>query len=95
MSLLAIEGKVLQEILDKLTVIEQRSETSEESPKHKWLDNQEFCQLLKICKRTAQSYRDDGLVTFSQIGSKVYYKLSDVHELLENNKVLGSKVAGK
>lgn len=95
MSLLAIEGKVLQEILDKLTVIEQRSEISEESPKHKWLDNQEFCQLLKICKRTAQSYRDDGLVTFSQIGSKVYYKLSDVHELLENNKVLGSKVAGK
>ncbi len=87
MSLIAIEGKVLQDILKKLTVIEQRSETSGELPEHTWLDNQEFCQLLKISKRTAQNYRDQGLVAFSQIGSKVYYKLADVHALLESNRV--------
>ena len=57
------------------------------SPAQTWLDNQEFCVLLKISKRTAQNYRDKGIVAFSQIGSKVYYKLSDVHELLESNRV--------
>lgn len=57
------------------------------SPAQTWLDNQEFCVLLKISKRTAQNYRDKGIVAFSQIGSKVYYKLSDVHDLLESNRL--------
>jgi hypothetical protein len=95
MSLIAIEGKVLQDILDKLTVIEQRSENPDESPKHKWLDNQEFCQLLKISQRTAQNYRDQRLVAFSQIGNKVYYKLADVHSLLETNRVAASRLQRK
>lgn len=95
MNLIAIVYKILQEILFKLEGLEEKIKRTGQSPEHTWLDNQEFCLLLKICKRTAQSYRDDGLVTFSQIGSKVYYKLSDVHELLENNKVLGSNVIRK
>ncbi len=95
MNLIAIEDKILKDIYSKLEALVEKNKTTGESPEHKWLDNQEFCQLLKICKRTAQSYRDDGLVDFSQIGSKVYYKLADIHQLLEKNKVLGSKVAGK
>jgi hypothetical protein len=85
--MIAIEGKTLQEMFDRLAAIEQRIEPKGESPEHKWLDNQEFCQLLKISKRTAQNYRDHGKVAFSQIGSKVYYKLADVHALLESNRV--------
>jgi hypothetical protein len=95
MNVIAIEDKILQDIYSKLEALVENNKTIAESPDHKWLDNQEFCFLLKISKRTAQNYRDQGLVAFSQIGSKVYYKLSDVHELLENNKVLGSKGAGK
>lgn len=92
MNLIAVEGKTLQEMLDRLSAIEQRIEPKGESPEHRWLDNQEFCQLLKISKRTAQNYRDQGLVTFSQIGSKVYYKLADVHALLESNRVAALRI---
>jgi hypothetical protein len=92
MNLIAIEGKALQELLDRLSAIEQRIEPKGESPEHKWLDNQEFCLLLKISKRTAQSYRDQQVVAFSQIGSKVYYKLADVHALLESKRVAPLRV---
>lgn len=53
--------------------------------KEKWLDNQEFIRLMKISKRTAQHYRDSGVIPFAQIGAKIYYKLSDIEELLEEN----------
>jgi hypothetical protein len=95
MEIVAIEGKSLQELLDRLFAIEQRIEPKGESPEHKWLDNQEFCQLLKISKRTAQNYRDQGIVAFSQIGSKVYYKLADVHALLESTRVAPIRLGGR
>ena len=50
-----------------------------------WLDNQEVCRLLKISKRTLQTYRDKHLIPFSQIGGKIYFKASDIqNHLLEN-----------
>jgi NAD+--asparagine ADP-ribosyltransferase len=91
MNLIAIEDKILQDILSKLEALDEKTKSAGESPEHKWLDNQEFCFLLKISKRTAQNYRDQALVAFSQIGSKVYYKLSDVHALLEFNRVAAER----
>ena len=51
-----------------------------------FLDNQQFLQLMNISKRTAQSWRDDGIISFSQVGSKIYYQRSDVQNLLEKHK---------
>jgi hypothetical protein len=56
------------------------------SPDQEILDNQQFIQLLKISPRTAQNYRDSGIVTFHKIGSKVYYKMVDILMMLENHK---------
>ena len=50
-----------------------------------WLDIQEVCQLLKISKRTLQSYRDNGILPFSQVSGKIYFKASDIEEHLENH----------
>lgn len=52
----------------------------------KWLDNQEVCELLKISKRTVQTYREKGLLPFSQIGHKMYYRPQDVEEVFKNLK---------
>lgn len=48
-----------------------------------WLDNQDVCQLLKISKRTLQTYRDNGTLAYSQIGYKCYYKKVDIEKLIE------------
>jgi len=49
----------------------------------KWLDNQEVCLMMKITKRTLQTYKDKGLLPYSKLNRKNYYKLSDVQALLE------------
>jgi hypothetical protein len=49
------------------------------------LDNSQFMDLMGISIKTAQNWRDTKLVSFSQIGSKIYYKVADVKELLDNN----------
>lgn len=50
-----------------------------------WLDIQETCQLLKISKRSLQSYRDRKLLSFSKIGGKIYFKASDIQAHLEKH----------
>ena len=47
-----------------------------------WLHNGDVCKLLNISKRTLQHYRDTGVLPFSQIGHKCYYKREDVERLL-------------
>ncbi len=50
-----------------------------------FIDNARFMQLMGISVKTAQSWRDSGLVSFSQIGNKIYFRVSDIKELLEKN----------
>ena len=54
-----------------------------EKSKHTdWLHNGDVCRLLNISKRTLQHYRDTGVLPFTQIGHKCYYKREDVEQLL-------------
>ena len=78
--------KLLEQILARLEELASNQTNPGISPEHVYLDNQEFMQLLKISPRTAQNYRDSGYITFSQIGSKIHYRLADIHEMLEKNK---------
>ncbi|GHU91134.1 DNA-binding protein [Bacteroidia bacterium] len=50
-----------------------------------WLTNTDICALLKISKRTLQSYRDVGILPFSQIGHKCYYKTSDIEQFINQH----------
>ena len=54
----------------------------EKSKQTDWLHNGDVCQLLNISKRTLQHYRDTGVLPFTQIGHKCYYKCEDVEALL-------------
>ena len=63
-------------------------------PKHEvFLDNEEFIKMLKISTRTAQTWRDEGKISFSQVGNKIYYKLSDVEKTMDEyyNKSFSKK----
>lgn len=49
------------------------------------LDNADLLQLFKISHKTAQNWRDNKVIAYSQINNKIYYRLSDVNKLLDNN----------
>jgi len=85
MEAITLSKEQFLEISNQLKEINKRLNAKTKEPSEKFLDNQEFLMLMKISKRTAQNWRDEGRISFSQIGAKIYYKLSDVECLLNNN----------
>jgi len=74
----------LENIQERLNRILLMLETKQRTkPEQVFFDNQEFIQVMNISKRTAQAWRDTGMIAFSQIGSKIYYRLSDILQMLE------------
>ena len=55
------------------------------------LDNSQFMDLMCISVKTAQTWRDTGVVSYSQVNNKIYYRVSDIQELLEKNHRKSSK----
>ena len=49
------------------------------------IDNADFIQLMNISNSTAKNWRNKGVIAYSQIESKFYYKVADIKLLLENN----------
>lgn len=77
------EVQEIKQRLDAFTTEVRNKQRTE--PDQVWYDNQEFLQIMNISKRTAQSWRDEGIISFSQVGSKIYYRFSDIEELLNKN----------
>lgn len=47
----------------------------------------QLMKVLSICRRTAQTLRDTGKLTFYKVGGKILYRYSDVIKMLENHSV--------
>lgn len=76
----------LEKVQERLQRLEAMlSQKQHNNPELVFFDNQEFIQVMNISKRTAQAWRDDGIIAFSQVGNKVYYRLSDILLLLEKH----------
>ena len=91
MELVTMQSEVFQELKGFMESINNRLTAKEKQPKEKWFDNQEVMQQLHISKRTLQTWRDEGKIPFSQVGSKIYYSESDINELLKKNYIKAHK----
>ncbi len=49
------------------------------------LDSQDVLQMLKISARSLQRYRSSGKLPYYTISGKIYYKLSDIHQLVRES----------
>jgi hypothetical protein len=95
MEVITIESEAYKEIINNLREIKSlHQKTSAPRPlSESWLDIPETCALLKVSKRTLQAYRDKGILSFSQIGDKIYFRASDIeaHLLKHYNKAFSTK----
>ncbi|NDP20797.1 MAG: helix-turn-helix domain-containing protein [Paludibacter sp.] len=64
-------------------------------PDDPFFSNEEFMELMGISVRTSQLWRDQGLIGFSQISGKIYFKMSDIQKLLDDNYHKSIKKAKK
>jgi len=58
---------------------------SDETPFDNWIDGQIVMQTLHISPRTLQTLRSNGILPFSRIGNKIYYRKSDIIKILSDN----------
>jgi hypothetical protein len=77
---------ILKRLDENMTLVVAKLKLNEKTdPEDVFFDNQEFMSLMNISKRTAQEWRNNKIIKASQIGNKIYYKLTDVKKLLDNN----------
>lgn len=98
MDIIIFDGESYRALHKALSIIRDRLRMicGTTPAKEKWLDNQDVCLLLGISKRTLQSLRDKGMLGFSQIRHKCYYRESDVMAFIEKmrNKPGGGQDPG-
>lgn len=47
------------------------------------IDNADFIQLMKISSSTAKNWRNKGVIAYSKIENKFYYKIEDIQAVLD------------
>jgi hypothetical protein len=52
-----------------------------------WLKSNEVRKLLNISPGTLQNLRINGTLSYTKVGSILYYPYQDIQKLLEHNKV--------
>lgn len=71
-------------ILEEMRTI--KNEVCAQSPiKDSWIDGIEVQSLLHISEKTLYRHRRSGKLPYSRIRGKIYYKNSDIRNLLEKN----------
>jgi hypothetical protein len=89
MEIVAIESKTFEQIKQRFEDFSNQVKNlcGDNQDKEKWLGNEDVCGLLKISMRTLQSYRDNGILPYSQIGRKCYYRVSDIENLISESQI--------
>ncbi|MFW2135483.1 helix-turn-helix domain-containing protein [Chryseobacterium sp. TY4] len=79
----------MERIMERFDILKEHIVTKQsrfmEIDGEQLLDNQDVLQLLKISSRSLQRYRTDKKLPYYTISGKLYYKLSDVHQLIRNS----------
>lgn len=89
MEIISMDIRTFDALLARVRAVEEKAgllcRRQEDLSLKKWLDNQDVCEILGISKRTLQAYRDKGLLPFSRIRHKLFYKPEDVEKLLHSS----------
>lgn len=54
--------------------------------KQKYYTNKELRELLSVEERLIRKYREQGLLAYTKVGDKYWYKQQDVFEFLEKTR---------
>jgi hypothetical protein len=87
MNIAFIEQSAFDELNKKVDFIFNKISAQDSDCKPELLTNEQLISLLGISKRTAQNYRDKGLIAFSQVGKKIFYKRENVDSFITANQI--------
>lgn len=89
MNVITFESEAYQKLVEKIDTISQHIDESLKSvnPDDAWIDSDDVCNFLNISQRTLQRLRSSGDISYSILGGKTYYTITDIKRLLETRKV--------
>lgn len=89
MDIIAIESRTFEQMKGRFEDFSRqiKSLCGDSQEKEKWFGSDDVCKLLQISPRTLQSYRDNGILSYSQIGRKCYYRVSDIENLISQSQI--------
>ena len=74
---------VMEQLDTMLDGIENMNEKSKVSfGNERFMTDKEVSAWLKVSRRTLQDYRNNGMVSYYQLGGKILYKESDIEKLV-------------
>lgn len=89
MEIVSIEAKTFEEMNEALKTIANRVQkvcgTYGTGSMDSWIDNQEACILMDISPSKLLTLRRNGVLPYSHIERKVYYKKEDVIQFMEKS----------
>jgi len=73
----------------RMLLLKDINELLKSKPDHskKWLSANEVKEQLNITTGTLQNFRIKGILTYTKIGSSVFYSTQEIEKILESNKV--------
>lgn len=87
MEYIAIDKNLYEEIVATVSTasqgIREEYKIYRESISSEWIENDELSRLLSLSKRQLKGYRERGLLGYTMIGSKVYYKRREVERFVK------------
>jgi hypothetical protein len=72
-------------LIAKLDNLQKELSIKQKDPKEVIYDSADLISILNISKSTLQRMRDEGLIGFSQIQGKFFYRQSDINEMLDKH----------
>jgi hypothetical protein len=89
MNVITIESEAYQALVDKIDSLSQLLDVHQQAvnPDEAWIDSDDVCSFLRISQRTLQRLRSSGNITYSTLGGKTYYTISEIRRVLESRKV--------
>ena len=94
MEVITMQSEAYKELIGKIHtieryIIESRQETM--NTDDMWVDSQDVCKFLKISERTLQRLRTNRIITYSVIGGKTYYTISEIKRILKAKRIRRSE----
>jgi len=90
MEVVTIDSKAFCKIEEKINaiyehIVSQQSEPIDEDKM--WVDSNALCRYLRISERTLQRLRTGGHISYSPLGGKYFYQISQIRKMLESNLI--------
>jgi len=76
---------VLSKLLKEITYLRNELKSFPLTLDKQIFNSEDVKELLGIKDKLLKKYRDDGLLTYHQVGDKYWYTLSDINQFIENN----------